>query len=477
MTDSPARLVVGPFNRVEGDLEVTLDVQEGRVASARINAPLYRGFESMLEGRDPRDALTITPRICGICSISQSAAAARALADAMGLVPEPQGARVAALIHAVENIADHLTHFHLFFMPDFTRPVYADRPWHGRMLERFTAATGSALTRAVAARAELFHILGMMAGKWPHTLAIQPGGVTKAPTARDKARIQATLRSFRRYLEEVLFGGPLEDFADLSSVAALEGWSGGDVALFLEAAADLDLAALGRGSGRYLSFGAYPMTEGPIFARGLWDGALRAFDPAAIREDISHAWMLGETRHPSQGETRPDEDMAAPAYSWCKAPRLDGLTVETGALARQVVDGHPLALALAAEGGVRARVAARLLEIARTQLVMEELAAGIRPEESFMARAILPREGAGMGLVEAARGALGHWLTIERGRIARYQIIAPTTWNFSPRDAAGVPGPVEAALEGAPVRPGEATPVSVQHIVRSFDPCMVCTVH
>jgi Ni,Fe-hydrogenase I large subunit len=477
MTEGAARLVVGPFNRVEGDLEVTLDVQDGRVAQARVNAPLFRGFERMLEGRDPRDALTITPRICGICSISQSAAAARALADAMGLTPEPQGALVAALIHAVENVADHLAHFHLFFMPDFTRTAYADRPWHGRMVDRFTAATGSALTRAVAARAELFHILGLMAGKWPHTLAIQPGGVTKAPTARDKARIQATLRSFRRYLEEVLFGAPVEDFAGLATIAALEGWRSGDVGLFLEASADLDLAALGRGSGRYLSFGAYPLPEGPLFAAGLWDGALRAFDPAAIAEDISHAWMLGEARHPAQGETRPDEEMTAPAYSWCKAPRLAGRTVETGALARQVVDGHPLARALAAEAGVRARVAARLLEIARTQIVMEDLAAGIRPEAGFMARGALPREGQGAGLVEAARGALGHWLTIERGRISRYQIIAPTTWNFSPRDAAGVPGPVEAALEGAPVRPGEATPVSVQHIVRSFDPCMVCTVH
>ena len=59
------RLVLGPFNRVEGDLEVHLDVADGVVAAARVNAPLYRGFERMLEGKDPRDALTITPRICG----------------------------------------------------------------------------------------------------------------------------------------------------------------------------------------------------------------------------------------------------------------------------------------------------------------------------------------------------------------------------------------------------------------------------
>ena len=95
----------------------------------------------------------------------------------------------------------------------------------------------------------------------------------------------------------------------------------------------------------------------------------------------------------------------------------------------------------------------------------------------FRSPAPLPDGATGTGLTEAARGALGHWLRVEHGRIAGYQIVAPTSWNFSPRDAAGTPGALEAALVGAPVQPGEATPVAVQHIVRSFDPCMVCTVH
>ena len=122
-----------------------------------------------------------------------------------------------------------------------------------------------------------------------------------------------------------------------------------------------------------------------------------------------------------------------------------------------------------------ARVAGRLLEIARTQEVMERLEAGITPGTLFMAQGTVPRDGAGEGLVEAARGALGHWLRIEGGKIAGYQIVAPTTWNFSPRDAAGVPGPLETALAGTPA--GDGATLAVQHVVRSFDPCMVCTVH
>lgn len=470
------RLVVGPFNRVEGDLEVKLDIAEGHVARAEVNAPLYRGFEQMLIGRDPRDALVITPRICGICSISQSAAAARALAAAMGLSPTPQGARAAALIHAAENVADHLTHFHLFFMPDFARPDYAGHPWHARALARFTAMEGSAQRAAVEARAKLLHVMGLLAGKWPHTLALQPGGVTRAPGPRERARLSLTLRAFRRYLEEVLFGAKLEDFTALTTVEALMGWGRGDVGLFLEIAADLGLADLGRGQGRYLSFGAYPLETGPIFARGLWQaGATGPVDTGLIREDLSHAWMTGAAAHPFDGMTQPDETMAGPAYSWCKAPRIDGQPFEVGAIARQVVDGHPLARSLAAKGGVLARVAGRLLELAQSQMVMEELVEGLDPGAAFMQRGEMPQQGRGEGLVEAARGALGHWLRVEGGRIASYQIIAPTTWNFSPRDDAGTPGPLEAALQGVPVEgPGA---LAVQHVVRSFDPCMVCTVH
>ncbi|MBL8423280.1 MAG: nickel-dependent hydrogenase large subunit, partial [Candidatus Accumulibacter phosphatis] len=99
------------------------------------------------------------------------------------------------------------------------------------------------------------------------------------------------------------------------------------------------------------------------------------------------------------------------------------------------------------------------------------------PGEAFCHPWQLPDQASGVGLVEAARGSLGHWLRIERGKIAGYQIIAPTTWNFSPRDAAGVPGALEQALVGLPVGEDERVPLAVQHVVRSFDPCMVCTVH
>ncbi|MCA0175802.1 MAG: nickel-dependent hydrogenase large subunit [Proteobacteria bacterium] len=481
MTPPPARtrLVVGPFNRVEGDLEVRLDVADGRVAEARVNAPMFRGFEAMLRGRDPLDALTIVPRICGICSVAQSLAAARALAAAWHVTPPPNGLLMQRLLAGCENLADHLTHFYLFFMPDFARPCYSGRPWHAEALRRFGALAGPApgahSRAAAAARARWLELMGTLGGKWPHTGSVTPGGSARALSGSERLRLLARLAEMQAFLETTTFGAPL------AAAAALQPGPGSDMALWQEIAADLALHTLGPGADRAMAWAAPQQA----FGGGLWDGqALGAPDLATLTEDTHHAWLDGDAPlHPLHGQTLPAPDKPG-AYTWCKAPRLAGRTVEVGALARQLTDGHaPLrALAGAQPGGgvgstVLTRVLGRLVEIARLLPLMQEWLRAIDPQAPFAVPATPRSEALGAGLTEAARGSLGHWVRIEGGRIANYQIIAPTSWNFSPRDAAGSPGPLEAALVGAPIGEGDAQHVAVQHIVRSFDPCMVCTVH
>ncbi len=149
-------------------------------------------------------------------------------------------------------------------------------------------------------------------------------------------------------------------------------------------------------------------------------------------------------------------------------------------MARQAAQGEPLIRALLAENGgtnVFARVVARVMEIARLTLAAEGWARAIRLNESFCETPPAPLRGEAVGRVEAARGALGHWISVEKGMIQRYQIIAPTTWNFSPRDADETHGPLEQALVGVEVGEAGAKAPAIQHVVRSFDPCMVCTAH
>ena len=482
------RLIIGPFNRVEGDLEVKLDMEEGRVRAAHVVSPLYRGFETILKGKAPEDALVFVPRICGICSVSQSVAAARALEQLSGVEASANGTLCRNLILATENVGDHLTHFYLFFMPDFTRPTYVGEPWHESIEKRFLPVKGDAAADFLPARAAFFHLTGILAGKWPHTLSIQPGGSTRSVAAHEQVRMTAILTAFRRFLERHLFGLPLEAFADFSSISALLNWvekvgpNHSDFTRFFSLSQALTLAKSGRAYDHFLSYGAYHDAAGdPLFTEGVWDGNGRqSLNTADIAEDVSQTWMVKDEmpRHPSIGRTEPQGNLDG-GYSWCKAPRLAGHPMEAGALARQVVSGHPLIRDCVAQdgGNVESRVLARLLEVALLVPKMEKWVKDINPAASFRNHPDALPDGDSVGLTEAARGSLGHWLSVRKGVIDNYQIIAPTTWNFSPRDAKGLEGPLEKALVGATLRDGEGEPVSVQHIVRSFDPCMVCTVH
>jgi hydrogenase large subunit len=480
------RRVTGPFNRVEDDLEVKIDIVGDTVREAWVSSPLYRGFEHILRGKSPRDALVYAPRICGICSVSQSVAAARAIAAAQGVAPPSNGRLASDLTLAAENIADHLTHFYMFFMPDFCRDIYAGEPWHGAAAARFAAIRGEAASTFLAARAEFMHLFGILAGKWPHTLSVQPGGSSRGIEAQEQMHLLFIVKAFRKFLERVVFGTPLERFARLQSAAELDAWveeahGPDDLRHFLRIAAALKLTEFGRTANRFMSYGSFGSPDASLFKRGVRaPSGPEPLDTSLITEDVSHSWMQHDTapRHPFDGETLPDADRAE-GYTWCKAPRLAGRVVEVGAFARQTVDGHPLAVDLARTEGanVRTRIVGRFLEVARLIIAMEDWIGALRPKEPFCFTAAIPDDGEGVGLVEAARGALGHRLRIRKGHILNYQIVAPTTWNFSPRDSEGKPGALEAALAGAPGRKGESDPISVQHIVRSFDPCMVCTVH
>jgi hydrogenase large subunit len=131
-----------------------------------------------------------------------------------------------------------------------------------------------------------------------------------------------------------------------------------------------------------MSYGAYRFGKETVLQQGVWDQSLQPLDSTSITEDVIHSWMSHQTtpKHPFDGITLPDADVEQ-AYTWCKAPRLDGRVVEVGALARQQVDGHPLIRDLVAESGgnVRNRVIARLLEIARIVIEMENWSKQLKP--------------------------------------------------------------------------------------------------
>lgn len=450
-----SRIIAQNFSRVEGNLSLKLEIENQQVIKAYITAGLYRGFENILRNRHPLDALVIAPRICGICSVAQSSAAALALNQASG-VEFPENAKLCLqLLQACENICDHLTHFYLFFMPDFTLDEYVKKPWYPEVQQKFAAnMQGDAAARFLRARSKFLHIMGIIAGKWPHNLAIQPGGMSKALDMGEKIRLLAIIDEFKLFVEKEFFDSSCEEVKEWQKLP-ME--ISGDLGLFLGIASSEGLHKYGRAYENYLTTDNFSIQD--------------------IKEDHHSAWFKEGVFPPDRGETfpEPNKDLA---YSWAKAPRLGGMAYETGAIARMLAAKQPLLLDLVAENGgnIRERILARGLEIASLLLQMRQWVSAINLSQPFNKGVKLPEEAQVYGLTEAARGVLGHWLRIHKGRIANYQVITPTGWNFSPRDSAGIPGPLEKALEGISAET-ENPPTLVQHLIRSFDPCMACTVH
>ncbi len=498
-----ARKTLGiDLNRVEGDLEFEVDLEDGRIVDARCIGTLFRGFEQLLVDRSPRDALVITPRVCGICGTAHLYTAVLAL-ERIGQLPvPPQATRIRNLCLMAENVQSDLRQTFLFFVPDFLNPRYAGHPLAADVARAFQPLKGSVVIGALGVTRRILQIVAIFGGQWPHSSYMLPGGVTREANARDIVDCRELVESTIAWMEDAVLGDRLDDFLALDTLAALERWlaepvrKGLAMPLFCAFSRSVGLDRIGGGARTFLSGGSYhdPDTWAPsygeqktLLAAGIYDaveGRTSTFDPDRIAEHVRHSWFRPYEggRHPYEGETVPDYHPGSDRYTWAKAPRYDDRVVETGPLAELLAAGDALCRdALATLGPntwlrqfARLRRAARTLSLMRGQI---EAMAGCLNEPHYLnppAGAL--DNGEGFGIVQAARGTLGHWMQVTDGRITRYQIVTPTAWNASPKDSAGQHGHWEQSVIGLELA-DEADPVELGHIVRSHDPCLVCTVH
>ncbi len=284
----------------------------------------------------------------------------------------------------------------------------------------------------------------------------------------------------------------------------------------------------GEGLGNFMSFGDLPATsmddpDSFLFPRGAILGRdlstvhdIALDDPDGIQEYIAHSWYdyddgKATGLHPWQGETNlnytgpePPYDQldVSQSYSWLKSPRWGGKAMEVGPLARVLLlyaKGHEPTQALVTQAltqldlppaalfSTLGRTAARTLETAiladAMQGWLDSLINNIRNgdtrtfDETLWEPSNWPKQCQGVGVMEAPRGALSHWIVIEDGRIANYQAIVPSTWNAGPRDAQGQPGAYEAALEDRHAMHDAEQPLEILRTIHSFDPCIACAVH
>lgn len=498
---------IDPVTRIEGHLAFRIETESNRVVKAFSSGEMFRGFEEILKGRDPLDAQQITQRICGVCPVSHGTASILAQEMAYGVTPPENGRLIRNLILGANYIQSHILHFYQLSALDFiditavaayqgqdpglkdlkewvksqlsSNLIYPAAPFLPRYNGAYVEDQELNITAikhyldALELRA-LAHKLGaVFGGKLPHAITLVPGGVTEKVTSK---KIAACLSMINK-LQAFINGSYL---ADVLAVAP----------------AFPEYFEIGRGTGNFLSYGVFHESNNPaekLFPDGVViDGKLLSFDESKIYEDVKYAlYSSSSGLRPQQGRTVPQPKKHG-AYSWIKAPRYDKTVMEVGPLARMMIaylkGSNPevnaavnslleqLGQTPAVLNSVMGRHAARAIECKLVADRCAEWVQQLTPGEPTFEDFDIPPAGRGVGLTEAPRGALGHWLEIEDYKIKNYQCVVPTTWNCSPRDDRDNPGAVEQALVGTPIADSD-NPIEATRVIRSFDPCIACAVH
>lgn len=357
---------------------------------------------------------------------------------------------------------------------------------------------------ALELQRDLAKMMAIFGGKNPHPQSFVVGGVTCVQDIKNPARIaefKQLLKRGRKFIKEAY----LPDVYMAGTMYGEEALNG-----------------TGGGLGNYMSYGGFNLDDLPFYkSKKLFPAGIvknkdlsKVFevDEAKITEDVTHAWYKGNTNlHPFDGVTEPNytgfdkkENNIAyldtqNKYSWIKSPLYNDERMEVGPLARMVVGfasndelikkyvtnfltnaNLPATVLFSTVG----RTAARAIESELMADVMmdwvDELALNAAngdlstwTEFDFNTVA---KDAKGIGLEEAPRGALGHWVKIKDGKVVNYQTVVPSTWNAAPRDYKGRMGAYEAALIGTKVANVEQ-PLEILRTIHSFDPCIACAVH
>ncbi|HEY4961219.1 MAG TPA: nickel-dependent hydrogenase large subunit [Terriglobales bacterium] len=359
--------------------------------------------------------------------------------------------------------------------------------------------------QALEYQRKALQVVGILGGKTPHIQNLAVGGVQNAINLDSMAAMNMDRLYMLKFLQDAVI--PFVQDVYLTDACAL-------------AALYPDWLTYGKGVNNYMAVPDLPLNAqasafdlpGGVIMNGNLASAKPYYSAAdgefrqAVTEDMTHAWYKGSApQRPWQGETIPDytDFQENGKYTWVKAPRYNGHPMQVGPLAQILVGyalGHPLTkkwtdIALAKISAVSGRhVTVNDLQSTMGRHVARAIRAAVISELAtkhweYLVTNISHGDTAvynppkfpdgeveGVGTHEAPRGALSHWVVVRNGRLSNYQAVVPTTWNASPRDQQGQPGPYEASLLRNPIADPEK-PLEVLRTVHSFDPCMACACH
>jgi uptake hydrogenase large subunit len=443
--------------RIEGEAKLHCTWEDKKVVDARIDFLNFRGFEYILEGKSPLDALVYTPRICGICGQAHLKATVEALENVYENINEKlQITQKAKLLREIglniEIIDSHIKWFYMFILPDIIKLDTND-------LGIYTPLKGTRWLEAQKNASETIKALAIIGGQWPHTSYMIPGGVMSDPTKLDLIMMQNYLQTAISFFEKSISGVSLEKYLSFDSIDDL-GSLASDMRYFKDLSFKYSLENYGKSYDRFITLG-----DSTLFKSGkIKQRLVHKLDFSKIAEDKSYTFSINK------------EENNTKKHTWSKSVSYDENFFETGPLSRAIISNRKFIKELHKnfQDSVFTRVMARVDEMAFLLFETNKLISLIDiKEQSYIKPKISLKDivdAKGMSVVEACRGSLMHDITIEKGLIKSYDVITPTVWNLGPQNKTQK-GIAQKAIIGSPN-------IEIAKIVlRSFDVCSVCTTH
>jgi hydrogenase large subunit len=444
-------ITIDPVTRISGFLEIKAEVEVDAIVKANASGLLFRGFEKMLKGRSPLDAVYFTERICGICSTAHAMASTLALEDALKVTVSLNDKYIRDIIHGFEFIQNHLRHFYLLSMPSYVKiskiklieeQQYTDY----RLPEKINKKIEEDYVKSIELSRLAHEGLALLGGKAPHNHGIFVGGVTVNIDAYKLEKVKSIIKNIEAFVTTKM----REDVEIISKYYS-------------------DYFKKGASYPYFMTYGVFDKYDDPdityVKPGVMKDNIKYNLEPDKITEQIHYSWYKKDAGLEEVDLSKPD------AYTFIKAPRYLGLPMEVGPLARLIVSGK-----YTNGHSCMDRNIARVLETENILGIMKNLSERIELKPNNQKVYDIPEKAYGVGLIDTTRGALGHWIEIDKKVINHYNIITPTVWNLSPKDASNLPGTTERALIGTKLN-NIKEPIEIGRIVRSFDPCVSCATH
>ena len=422
------------IEKIEGEAELDFTFNKGKIEDVKINFGFYRGIEDILVGKAPRDALVITPRVCGICNHAHLLAAVRALENGyenadikVEITNKANDIREFTL--ACELIQNHMKWFYMTLLPQLEK-LLGEASGENHALK--ASYLSSTITKALA----------IFAGQWPHSSYAVPGGVTCDPTYVDVMQAENLVDESIRFFEQMVSGLSLEKYLAIDTLSSLHD-IGGDFGRVLQLMGMNEMAEMGYSHDRFIVFGTCMFSK----------------PGKSLATTVSNV----DVRYVEESEQK---------GTMAKAVSYKQRLYEVGPLARAMVAKEPIVKSLHKryKDSLLTRVFARVHEVALLLNYSKKLLQNLILDEAsctLSAHLKVP-DFEGVGVVEAARGSLIHKTIVKEGLIENYEIIVPTQWNLSNGTESEKGIATEAMLACK-------TTEEAAFVFRAFDICSVCT--